>query len=321
MESNKIYKILLSETVLSTEPINIAQLDNPFFEKTELTNDIIIVKSYERGLAIVEHNKYNNKVKVHFYNEKNDQFTFNIYTAENITKIDTLNENMFKEYKLAFYVTDNVGSKQLAVINLTDGSENYKRITPEIKNFDLICKKVIEEGFSHTVYTNNKMRGKVNRQIIDFRSNIIFSQFIRHYLKQQTLYTILDNYDKQLVKQILVKLNDDEFERTTLIIDDTDVLLKLLPCLNEHTNIQTIILKNLHKIPIEELQTAIKANLLQTNVQFLFVDNHVNMPEHFSRIILSMLRDNNTLGEFYYTEYDDNSPEAFYVALFNMESD
>lgn len=245
-----------------------------------------------------------------------------IFAACDVLNVNSLNENMYTTYNFPFYLTDKTANKRLIVLNLPSNIEHVKQITPNTKNFELKTQALEYDRFKGVRYFNKKMVGQLKKQIIDLtKPKATFSPFMRYYLKKQASYTIVDSFDKQYISDILEILDPTRSTDLCLIINDSTLFLEAMPLINLYNNIKVLILRDLQTVPQDYLESTIKSNILETNKLFMFFNTYSETSDQFSRLMVPLLRENNTLGEFYYTEYDAENPELFYLSLFNMISD
>ena len=315
--SNSIYRVKIADASSAEAPLALRELPSVFFAPAK-TSASVMIKSFRQGLAIVEHDALGRNAAVHFYNEKTDKLRTNVYSAEDICRVDMMNENMFETYILIFYTTNSLGYKQLVVLNLASSVEHLKPLNPSDKNFMLRTEDIKGEGFEGVRYINTKMVGTLRMQLVDIVGETNgLSPFMRYFLSKQASYTQIHSLEPSLMPSLLTAL-DVEGVHMSLVVNHTEDLLALWPLLNEYNNIRTVVCRDLTAVPLERLQSCIESSPLRTNKQFLFFNAHSEAREQFSRIIVALLREHNTLGEFYYSEYDPKHPELFYYSLYNM---
>lgn len=315
---NNIFKLSNADFDALQVPIEIKNLEDLFYVPSDSGFSIEIVKSFEQGLAIVEHSQTSKELRVHFYNEKTDKLINDVYTSCNVYKIEKINENIFKSYNMPFYFTDNHAVKRLAVVNLVNKTDYHNLKTGNPKNFALNSSELNGKTFKGVEYKNTKMVGVLKKRIIDLSDKSgSLSPFMRFYLAKQTSYINILEYDSTSMADILDTLATDTEISTTLIIGNTECLSKLLPVINKF-NINRVVLRDLEKTNAD-IEEIIKTNILTKNIHFLFYNRLSNSSEYYSRVLLSLFREYNTLGEFYYAEYDPQNPEMFYLGLFNID--
>ena len=315
-EEGVIFKYKWEELKNLDTPIDLDEESQEQFYSPS-TNDIAIAHcmAFQHGFAIVEQNKQQRQLKVLFYNEKIGQYSETEIAFDDTVDCIPLKNHLYKRHVLFFYTVDIYGVKTLRLIDLATGTLVNK---PLNSNNKIECVFIAEKLFVGSLFESAKSSSVRNCVInLDKETNNL-SVYTNSMVERGVSLYCINMYNQEETGKLVLHFNQTLSSLFSVIINNIKDFKHIFKHLNELDKINALVCRDLRDADMEELEQFIKQNPLKRNVKILFINKFDLETKQVSRPLTCLLRENNTIGDFFYMEYDKEDEMLFFYNLFNV---